>query len=416
VRVRRRGGRLEVPSLSGAERKRLAPVAEAYVALLRAHVGRTRGELLAAWDDVPCAPTDYKRTKGLRKLLLDRCELDVREDIDPIALRRAVFLRAAQARQSLADGDLFDAAAVARDAAAGLGIALGDVDAALYADLREHHRLRSADVLDGAAELAYYESAQRQAVLLRAQSVSLRVTCQEASGYRRLFHFLKFHRLLYTLERDPQGGYRMQIDGPLSLFQASTRYGLKLALLPGALEGCGEWQLTAHVRWDRDREPYVFELGGGLAARPDAGGDATRTRAALPDEVAKLLERFAERRSGWLADLADRVLELPGIGLCVPDLAFTHRATGLVVYLEVMGYWSRDAVWRRIELVLAGLPDPIVFAVSSRLRVSEAALDDSLPGTLYVYRGVMSAAAITEHLEAIRRRLTPGGDGARDSA
>ena len=64
-----------------------------------------------------------------------------------------------------------------------------------------------------------------------------------------------------------------------------------------------------------------------------------------------------------------------------------------------MGYWSRAAVWSRVELVQAGLGKRIVFAVSSRLRVSEDVLDGELPGSLYVYKGTMSARAIAERLD-----------------
>ena len=99
------------------------------------------------------------------------------------------------------------------------------------------------------------------------------------------------------------------------------------------------------------------------------------------------------------------MIDLPGVGLCVPDLAFTHRDTGEMVLLEVMGFWSRDAVWKRVELVEAGLPQKILFAVSSRLRVSEAVLEDDAPGALYVYKGAMSAAQIEKKLDALVARL-----------
>jgi hypothetical protein len=50
--------------------------------------------------------------------------------------------------------------------------------------------------------------------------------------------------------------------------------------------------------------------------------------------------------------------------------------------------------------VEAGLPHPIVFAVGSRLRVSEEVLDGDLPGRLYVYKGAMSARAVEGRLDA----------------
>jgi hypothetical protein len=42
-----------------------------------------------------------------------------------------------------------------------------------------------------------------------------------------------------------------------------------------------------------------------------------------------------------------------------------------------------------------------LFAVSSRLRVSEDVLGDELPGMLYVYKQAMSARAIAERLDAL---------------
>ena len=76
---------------------------------------------------------------------------------------------------------------------------------------------------------------------------------------------------------------------------------------------------------------------------------------------------------------------------------FTRAKTK--VYLEVMGFWSRAAVWQRVELIQAGLETPVLFAVPQRLRVSEAVLPDDVPGALYVYKGVMSAKAIEERLD-----------------
>ena len=105
-------------------------------------------------------------------------------------------------------------------------------------------------------------------------------------------------------------------------------------------------------------------------------------------------------KTPWTVEIAHALLELPGVGLCVPDLVFTHRDDGQRVYFEVLGYWSREAVWRRVDLVNAGLPQPIVFAVSSRLRVSEEVLDGELPGQLYVYKGAISARAVEERLDA----------------
>ena len=73
------------------------------------------------------------------------------------------------------------------------------------------------------------------------------------------------------------------------------------------------------------------------------------------------------------------------------------------MYLEVLGFWSRDAVWRRIELARKGLGAPVLFAVSSRLRVSEEMLEDEEEAALYVYKGVMSPVRVLKKVEELAR-------------
>jgi hypothetical protein len=70
----------------------------------------------------------------------------------------------------------------------------------------------------------------------------------------------------------------------------------------------------------------------------------------------------------------------------------------------VLGFWSRSAVWKRVEMVEAGLPCPIVFAVSKHLRVSEEVLDSDTPAALYIYARTMNARAVLDRVEAVAGR------------
>jgi predicted nuclease of restriction endonuclease-like RecB superfamily len=251
------------------------------------------------------------------------------------------------------------------------------------------------DAPSAEALVVEYEHAQAQAVLLRAVKVTADVRCATAGALRALFRQLKFLRLLHTLDRTADG-HRVVIDGPFSLFESATKYGLQLALLLPALEQCDAWRLEADVRWGKDRVPLVFRLAGEARAPAEAPG--------LPEEIEALMRSFTALGTSWRVSANAEILELPGIGLAIPDLVFERPYYGPPrdrVFLEVMGYWSRAAVWRRVELVQAGLPQRILFAVSSRLRVSEEVLDGELPGALYVYKQTMNARAIAERLERL---------------
>jgi predicted nuclease of restriction endonuclease-like RecB superfamily len=228
-----------------------------------------------------------------------------------------------------------------------------------------------------------------QAVLLCSVRVVAEVRCANAEQYRSLFQKLKFRQLLFQMAALDGGGYRIEIDGPYSLFESVTKYGLELALLLPALESCDSVKLNADLRWGKKREKLSFAL----ELTPSAGSEPSPPR----DEIQALLQAFAQNGT-WRAEPAGLVLDLPGIGLCVPDLCFTHQVTGEQVLCEVLGFWNRDAVWRRIELVEKGLTTKIVFVVSARLRVSEEVLDGAESAALYVYKGTINPKALARKL------------------
>jgi predicted nuclease of restriction endonuclease-like RecB superfamily len=394
VNVRRRGDRLSVVPLGEVDRERALSLAEAYLSLAHGHLGQPRGALLEAYRAVEVAPREQKLARGLAKLVLDRCQFEEQTTLDPPALRRELFLAAAGARQRDERGEL-DRAGLIAVVAEARSASAEEVEAALYADLPDAHRLQSLDAVSARSLVDGYDLAQAQAVLLKAVKVTAAVRAAPGS-YRQLFRRLKFLRLLHRIHRLPDGrggipsGYTVEIDGPFALFESVTKYGLQLALALPAIAACDEWALTAELRWGREATPLRLELRG--------GGGGPIGDEALPDEVATLLEDLRAAGSEWRAAPSAAVLDLPGVGLCVPDLELTRG--GQTVYLEVLGFWSREAVWKRVELVERGLPHPMVFAVSKHLRVSEQALGDEHPAALYVYSRKMNASAVLARAEA----------------
>ncbi len=394
VRVRVRKGELSIRRMDDKARARLLPAVEHYVAVLRGGVGRTLGAIEDALGEVDVPARDIKTAQGLQKLLMDRCTFAMDEGVDPPALREAVFTRAAAARRVATREAPFDRAAVLAEVSAEIDLPIATIEDGLFADLKQHQKLQSFKAIEPAALLDGFEIEQAKAVLLRATRLTVDVDFDDAGAARQFFRKLKFRRLLYRLARAPDGRYQLEIDGPFGLFQSSTRYGLQLALMLPALYETTQFALEAEVRWFKDRDPVSFKLSGG------AREGAEKKKARLPDDVEALVTRFRALDCGWTVRPSRKLIDLPGLGLCVPDLVFTHGESGERVYLEVMGYWSREAVWKRVELVEGGLSEPIIFALSSRLRVSEKVLDDDLPGELYVYKGVMSARAIADRLDA----------------
>jgi predicted nuclease of restriction endonuclease-like RecB superfamily len=173
-----------------------------------------------------------------------------------------------------------------------------------------------------------------------------------------------------------------------------TKYGLQLALVLPQLMECDRLSLEAEIRWGKARRPlaFRFEHENELAIEGEVP---------LPDEVCKLRDALVQKNPRYRVEVASEILDQPGVGLCVPDLKLTDPKSGGAVFVEVLGYWSREAVWRRVELAEQGLTERVIFAVSSRLRVSEEVLDGHESACLYVYKGVMSPTQILKRVDEL---------------
>jgi predicted nuclease of restriction endonuclease-like RecB superfamily len=395
VNARRRGTELLVAKLSEASRATAHELATALLALYRHGIGESRQAVDVAVSEVAVEARAERLKAGLVKLLEDRCDWGAETTLEPSVMREQTFLASAAARAALEPGERFDRERVLSEVAARLELAKDALEQSLFADLRGANLLLRFEDIDEAALVASYEKAQVQAVLLRAVQVRIGVRQSSATAARALFRRLKFLGLLHNVVAT-DGGYEIVVDGPLSLFESVTKYGMRMAQLVPLLEGWPSWTLQADVRWGKERLPLTFRAEGGGAS------EAAPSDPEQPEQIAALRRAFADAPGGWWASACNVVIDLPGTGLCVPDLLFRRGKTK--IYFEALGYWSREAVFRRVDLVERGMTEKVLFAVSSRLRVSEEVLDDRVSSALYVFKGAMSARAITERLEQLAAR------------
>src|SRR5262249_47512417 len=152
-------------------------------------------------------------------------------------------------------------------------------------------------------------------VLLRSVLVTAEVQGEKPARYRQLFRELKFHRLLYRVEGSMADGYMFQIDGPLSLFSSTNKYGLQMALFLPTLLHCAHFRLDAELRWGPKREPRSFHLeaaDGLVSHRADTG-------TYVPAELGAFVDRFRQVAPAWEISETTEVVELGREGIWVPD-------------------------------------------------------------------------------------------------
>ena len=403
VDARKQGDQLVLRRLDARDLSEAHELAEAYLEAAQSHAGRAREEVAEAWQAIDTNARKRRLAAGLRKLVEDGCVFDEESALDPVAIRRAVFLRATQLRRSRDELRPFDRDRVVEEIATSLGQPPEALERALFADLRGEHVLRSAPLLNAASIVEAYELGRAQAILLRAVRVRCDVKTGSPAAVRAFFAWLKFQKLLFTTERS-ESGFAITIDGPFSMFESVTKYGLRLALVLPALRALDTWSLVADVRWGKERTPLTFRMSSADGAAR-AASEREPSEHLSDDERALLSGIKALPKTRWTAQIATTLLDRPGLGVCIPDLMLTRDDLPHPVYVEVLGFWSRDAVWKRVELAQQGLGARIVFCASSRLRVSPEVIGEDAPAALYVYKGKPSARALLEHVDRVATSL-----------
>ncbi|MGB0646951.1 MAG: DUF790 family protein [Bradymonadia bacterium] len=387
-------GVLSLVGRSPKHRSRQLDLAAAMIKTVTNNLGRSRDEVLKAFDQITFAPNERKLVLGLRKVLMDECEFEQTNTLDPEALREQVWRLSAEQWRSLSPDAVFDRMRVLHAAAVHFDVAVESIEQALFADLKSAHALVSWSNIGAERLVETYHDAQAQAVFLKAATVKLELKPHSAVELRRFFHLLKFRGLLFRVEARGDKRIHLVIDGPISLFNQTSRYGLKLATLVPRLVQFGDGVARAQLSWGKYRKKVLYEHRFTHQKSGGRSGESGSNEA---------LEKLV---SGWCDDVGWRVevvtgslVEVAGQAL-VPDIKCTHLDSNQFVYLELMGFWSRDAVWQRVELA-SRLKTPFVFLVSERLRVSEKVLDGEEKAALFVFKGVINRKRLVEKLDSL---------------
>ena len=403
VRTRVSKGRI-IPLYLNRDNPEWIEVAESLLLIFREGKGQTRGEIEDEVHELVGEGLATLTHRGLAKVLEDRAEFEVVADVSPETVREAVFTAAAEQRKSLrAAGHRapFRRDAVLGEVGAKLGIDAEAVAASLFADLKDENRLLDFKDLTAERLVDRYNVALAQSVLLRSVRVTVEVRGERPARYRQLFRLIKFHRLLAKVEGSMKEGYTIQIDGPLSLFSATNKYGMQMANFLPAVLLCQDFRLVAEILWGPKREPRSFQLDAndGLVTHYNDTGTYT------PPELAAFVERFRQVAPAWDISEATELIELGREGVWVPDYRFTHRATGTDVHVEVVGFWKRSSLERLLRLLPLHGPPRYLLAISERLKVDDEALGE-LAGPVLRFKEIPNATELVGLLD----RFLPGRD------
>jgi uncharacterized protein len=371
-------------------------VAEQLLGVFRFSQGAARGELEAEIEELFGDLPQPLIHNGLAKLLEDRCEFEVQAGLPPEEVREAVFTAAARKRQESLEtiGQSFDRSQILQIVAAELQADVAQVEASLFADLKSEQRLTQFKDTTAERLLERYNVALAQAMLLRSTGVEITIRGESPQRYRQLFRRIKFHRLICDVDLIRNNSYRLHLDGPLSLFSATQKYGLQLALFLPTLLLCEQFELRAKLRWGPERKAKQFHLTheDGLVSHQ------AETGAYVPPEVPMFVELFQRKIVDWEISEETEIIPI-GKSFWVPDYRLVHRATGKVVLLDILGFWRRASVERHLAL-LRDADRPFVLAISDQLNVEESELE-GMPDYVVRFRNLPLPEEVVKRAERL---------------
>ena len=407
VMARLQRGRL-VPHRLSTEDERVLEAAGELCELYAAHVNSPRYQLeeeltLREEDLGPRldARRGFKIVRALAKLLEERAEWVSPTTADPYTLRTRIFELAAGLPEPPATEPGLLEATTREDILSQVSRETGfeEPAALMYADRQGSQLLGEFDRPSPEDLVSRYNVAQVQGLLYAAKEMVVDLGTE--ADARLVFHYVKFMGLIYRLETRPSG-YRLHLDGPLSLFGSTRKYGLRLAkFLPGLLL-TAPWKLSATVEW-RGREAELWLNSDENVLQSHYAGPKEHREA---DDVRGAFVRAwekAKETGGWELQPGAGILPLPEQkAALVPDFTLKHGDTDEKVHLEILGFWSERTLVDRVALIRAAEKrgHRVLIAVSDNLGDSSQAISGAVDGAVVPFKNRLKVNAVLEKVDS----------------
>ena len=331
--------------------KRDVEAADAVISVYVNGVGVKRGELREKVAELENAYGDYKLVRGLAALVERACTFTSKANVDPLKVRHMLFELAARKGYPTSPEER---EALVCEVASALGLTADQVESSMYADLDSEAVLESCPSLDAVSLLKHYNLSLTQTLLFASTEMEF-----TASGnWQHIFRAVKHYGLMYMAYRR-EGLTYVRLDGPASIFKLTRRYGTSMAkVLPEIMRG-KPWSLQAKILRANTLLNFNLESSRHGWLFPELP----------PSEEydSSVEEHFAEQFRGmstcWEARRELEPVEA-GSSIIIPD--FTFRFGAKKVHMEIVGFWTKEYLRRKLEK-LAEVKEPFIVAVDEDL-------------------------------------------------
>jgi predicted nuclease of restriction endonuclease-like RecB superfamily len=380
----------------------LQQIAQDLICLFHRHQGQSQ----AAWEQAvrvyEGTNVDYVFIRGLAKVLADAATFKpLTTPLPPATLREQVF----------AYGPVFDKPdifhpttrqEVLREVADTLELSPGELDEILFADRTASYRLMDADpTWTPSTLLARYNLELARGALYWASHITIEV----ASNYKDLWKYIKLFKLMFWAEPKQGGGYRLDLDGPISPFVSSTlRYGRQLAAFLPALLLCERWQMYAYVRPPQAKGETLYRLDHTCSLRSHFKSSGAFDSRLEADFASEFEQKMGNKRGHWRLIRESEVLLLVDT-VMIPDFILVDdQDENRKIMIELVGFWHPQYLRRKVEKVRAANCAHLLLLVYEGLNVTEDAFEGSASEVIF-FQNKPVLKEVMETVEAMANRI-----------
>ena len=303
-------------------------IARSVIGVFQDHVGRTYGELIEELEGIE--EINYRLIRGLAQILERRCIINTDSAIDPVAARRMIF----EESKGFVTGEN-DRKTVLEKIAKRLSIEPDDLEKALWADQEGNLVIKEFQTIAPEDLLRHYNLSLAQTILFRATGMEIQIE----DNYQPVFRKIKQLGLIYSIQDD-----KISLEGPLSLFKLTEKYGSAFAKLLPTIMDSTKWSLRASISRKTSQGKRIYDFTLDHTQRPIFSAESERAEVGFDSAIEK--EFYQLGFKGWTVQREPTVLKA-GQYAFIPD--FSLERNGTRIYVEIIGFWTPEYLKHKIQ-------------------------------------------------------------------
>lgn len=348
---------------------------------------------------------DYKLVRGLFALVERRCVFKNTSSVDSVFVRRALFEESSKRGFALTD---FERSEMVSKVASMMNLSVDDVENAMWSDFEDNMVLEQFNPVNVKKLIAWYNLSLMQTLMFNCTKLEFYVN--GGANWKRVLRDVKRLGMMYHLQSDGND-LLCSLDGPLSLFKMTDRYGTSIAKLLPSITASDRWRVKAWVvkKTMSGKKMYEFELSSEQSPPLMNVYDTQFERESNAVYDSSIEEKFANKfeqfSNGWKITREPDPIIAEGKAL-IPDFVFEKYNQR--VYLEIVGFWTKEYLERKIQKLLASTKNKnndidMLIAVNEELACSKLS---ALPKERVIYyRNEVPIKPITDYLKKIDQRM-----------